>query len=361
VKRAPLLVAVLAAACATGGARKASAPKEGAIEVDDALHGVKYTLPPSADGWQVAREGAAHVSASGVQVQVGSFPLTAAAQAGSCREAARNRLAAIRQKDEEREQKAIQNVPVQAEPRDEETAESPTATWAFTRGPAAAAVRSRWAFYARGSDCLMLEVSGPRGDAFGDRVFASAARTFRVLPLPPDRQREVDLLAGMGFLERRDPAAALDRFETLSRREPDFAKAHFGALMAAFEMGAQAYARGLPHGKAALKADRDLTPEQRQLALRAVGVMQLAENEVKDASETLAELVVRAPDLAEGQYNYACALARLGERKQALEHLRTAIQLDGDLATHALGDSDFESLRNSPEFESLTHPPQSAR
>ena len=132
--------------------------------------------------------------------------------------------------------------------------------------------------------------------------------------------------------------------------------------MAAFEIGPQAYARGLPHGKASLRGDRELTPEQRQLALRAVGVMQLAENEVKDASETLAELVVRAPDLAEAQYNYACALARLGERRQALDHLRTAIQLDAELATHARADSDLESLRAIPEFQDLTRPQhQSAR
>ena len=208
-------------------------------------------------------------------------------------------------------------------------------------------MRSRWGFFARGADCLMLQVAGPRGDAFVERVFDSAARTFKVLSLPPEQQREVDLLAGMGFLERR---------------EPGFAKAHFGALMAAFELGPPAYLRGLPHGKASLKGDRDLTPEQRQLALRAVGVMQLAENEVKDASETLAELVVRAPDLAEAQYNYACALARLGERKQALDHLRLAIQLDGDLAAHARADSDLESLRTTPEFQDLTRPPpQSSR
>ena len=255
-----------------------------------------------------------------------------------------------------------QDIPAQDLPRDQSTGEAPTATWSFTRGPDSASARSRWAFFARGSDCLMLEVTGPRGDSFSDQVFDSAARTFKVLPLPADRQREVDLLAGMGFLERREPASALERFEALARREPGFAKAHFGALMAAFELGTQAYARGLPHGKAALKADHDLTPEQRQLALRAVGVMQLAEDQVKDAAATLAELVVRAPDLAEGQYNYACALARLGDRKEALDHLRIAIQLDQDLANHAREDDDLKSLRSTPEFQSLTrNPPQSAR
>jgi hypothetical protein len=359
------LLAVAAAACASsnGSARKQTPAKaaEGAVEVDDVLHGVKYTLPASNEGWQVAHEGAAHVSGSGVQVEVGSFPLAGPAQPATCRAAARKRILAMQQRSEE--QRPVQDVPAQIDlPRDESTSDSPTATWTFTRGASSSAVRTRWAFYARGSDCLMLQVNGPRGESFADKVFDSAARTFKVLALPPEQQREVDLLAGMGFLERREPAAALDRFEALAAREPNFAKAHFGALMAAFELGPQAYARGLPHGKAALKGDRDLTPEQRQLALRAVGVMQLAENQVKDAAETLAELVVRAPDLAEAQYNYACALARLGERKQALDHLRTAIQLDSDLAGHARDDEDLKSLRSTPEFQDLTrNPPQSAR
>jgi tetratricopeptide (TPR) repeat protein len=360
-----LLAAALLAACATGGAPRPGADRapEGTVEVDDVLHGVKYNLPPAPDGWQVAHEGAAHVSGSGVQVEVGSFPLASEARATTCRDAARKRLAVLQQRAGELEKKQPQDGRGQDDaPRDEATDDSPTATWSFTRGAASAAVRSRWGFFARGADCLMLQVASPRGDSFADRVFDSAARTFKVLPLPPDQQREVDLLAGMGFLERREPAAALDRFEALALREPGFAKAHFGALMAAFEIGPQAYARGLSHGTASLKGDRDLTAEQRQLALRAVGVMQLAENQVKEASETLAELVVRAPDLPEAQYNYACALARLGDRKQALDHLRLAIKLDADLAAHARSDSDLESLRGTPEFQDLTRgAPQSAR
>jgi tetratricopeptide (TPR) repeat protein len=366
--RCLVAIALLGAACATGGAgeqRKTAAARapDGAVEVDDVLHGVKYTLPPSSEGWQVAHEGAAHVSGSGVQVEVGSFPLPGEAQPADCRAAARKRILAIQQRNEQREQRPTQEVTAQADaPRDEATSDAPTATWAFTRGPSSASVRTRSGFYARGSDCLVLQVSGPQKDSFADKVFDSAAKTFKVHALAPEQQREVDLLAGMGFLERREPGAALDRFEALATREPDFAKAHFGALMAAFEIGTQGYARGLPHGKAALKSERDLTAEQRQLALRAVGVMQLAENHVKEASETLAELVVRAPDLAEAQYNYACALARLGDRKQALEHLRTAIQLDGELAGHARDDEDLKSLRATPEFQDLTrNPSQSSR
>ncbi|HWE24195.1 MAG TPA: hypothetical protein VG496_09665, partial [Myxococcales bacterium] len=181
-------VTLLCAACATGGGeqKKAGGPRsaEGAVEVDDVLHGVKYTLPPSSEGWQVAHEGAAHVSGAGVQVDVGSFPLPSLAQPATCRDAARNRKA-LAQADA---------------PRDESTSDSPTATWTFTRGSGLAAIRIRSGFFARGSDCLVLQVSGPQSDSFSEKVFDSAAKSFTVHTLAPEQQREVDLLAGMGFL-----------------------------------------------------------------------------------------------------------------------------------------------------------------
>jgi len=316
------------------------------LTVQDAVHGVRYDLPPGVETWQVSREGTAR-AVSGVESEVSSFPMAKATSAPECRDHARTRVAGKREA-------AAANAIAADLPRDQSSSDAPTATWSFTTGATSAPVRNRWAFFARGADCLVLHVTGPQDDAFAESTFSTAARTFQVLALPPERQREVDLLAGMGFLERHEPASALDRFEALAGREPDNAKAHFGALMAGFEMGGDAYGRALPHGRVALRAERDLTPEQRQLALRAVGVMQLAENQIKDAAETLAELVVRAPDLAEGQYNYACALARMGDAKGAIDHLRAAVRLDGELAAHARQDDDFKSLRGNVAFEQLT-------
>ncbi len=387
--RKPLLLILVAAACAHGGASTSTSsakkvpPPQGTVAIEDAIHGVRYDLPPSADGWQGAHEGSAHV-AGGVQVEIASFPMARTTSAAACRDLARNKLSGTREATSQRDAgKGANDQPGTAAdgdakesgtnssaadgkstleevdgPRDQTIGDAPTATWSFTRGPSGAPVRSRWAFYPRAADCVMLEVSGPRGDAFSEATFDTAARSFKVLSLPPERQREVDLIAGMGFLERRDPASALERFESLAQREPNFAKAHFGALMAGFDLGQPAYARALPHGVAALKAERDLTVEQRQLALRAVGVMQLAQNDIQRASDTLAELVVRAPDLAEGQYNYACALARAGNTAGSLEHLRAALRLDADLATHARDDDDFKNLRSNAAFQKLvTSPP----
>ena len=356
MKLAVLAILVLAACSHRKEAAKTKAPPASSaaspVQVQDSVHGVTYELLPGAEPWQVSREGNAH-TASGVQVEVSSFPLARQATPAMCREHARARLSSRKEPD------ARNATPVDP-PRDHTIGDAPTATWGFTTGPANAPVRNRWGFYGRGADCLVLEVSAGRGDLFADQSFEAAARSFKVLPLPPERQREIDLLAGMSFLERREPDNALDRFEALTQREPTMAKAHFGALMAGFEIGQKAYARALPHGKAALKAERELTGDQRELALRAVGVMQLAENEIRDAATTLAELVVRAPNLAEGQYNYACALARLGDSGAALDHLRKAIRLNSDLATNARDDEDLKSLRGSRDFEQLLATPQAS-
>jgi tetratricopeptide (TPR) repeat protein len=344
VKQAALSLALIACAHAPAPPQAAGAPS--GLQVQDAVHGARYSLPSGAETWQVSREGTAR-SVSGVEAEVSSFPMAKATTPEQCREHARSRLSPAKKNP------AAADAAADA-PREQGAADTPTAIWTFTTGAASAPLHNRWAFFARGADCLVLHVTGPKDDPFAALSFDTALRSFQVLPLPPERQREWDLLAGMGFLERRDPAAALERFEALTRREPDNAKAHFGAVMAGFELGQQTYARALPHGKMALRSERDLSPEQRQLALRAVGVMQLAENQLREAAETLAELVVRAPDLAEGQYNYACALARLGEAQSAIDHLRLALRLDGELAAHARADEDFKSLRGSAAFEQLT-------
>jgi hypothetical protein len=332
------------------------APPEGGRTVEDLQLGVRYALPPIEGGWRDNPEGFA---AKGVRVGSVALPLGGAATPITCRDTARSRITAMGGHPGDVEVAPEEGGPPASPPpplRDQAVSDGPVASWSFTRGEGAAAIRNRWAFYGRGADCLILQVASRAGDPAGDAVFELASRTHRLAPLSPDRQRDLELSGGVRLLEQREPAAALDRFEALASREPALARARFFALMAGYELGPQAYARVLGHGEAAL-ASRDLLPEQRQAALRAVGVMQLGLGKVQAAAATLAELVVRAPELAEGQYNYACALARLGDAPGSLEHLAAAIRLDGSLAEHAQADEDLVSLRGKAAFEALVHPP----
>ena len=84
-----------------------------------AIHGVRYELPPGDEIWQVARDGEAR-TASGVEAEIVSFPLTATAKAQACR-------------DHERERLKDGNASVDTL-RDQELGDDGEASWAFTSG-----------------------------------------------------------------------------------------------------------------------------------------------------------------------------------------------------------------------------------
>jgi hypothetical protein len=52
-------------------------------------------------------------------------------------------------------------------------------------------------------------------------------------------------------------------------------------------------------------------------------------------------------------YNLACAESLTGRKEDALAHLRQAIERHGDFRTYAAGDSDFDAIRDEPEFREL--------
>jgi hypothetical protein len=335
--------------------------------LSDEQHGVRFRLPEVPGGWRV--EGNVRLAA-GVRIQIETFPLAAVATPDLCRADTQRRLR--RAPAPEAENGAEQPMEAVAEPgvgapanvpveKSETQEEQPTATWRVTIGQPGVAIRHRLAFYARGRDCVLVQVASPPRDALADLTFQTVAQSLRVLPLSPLLQRQTDLAAGMRFLERREPAAALDRFETLAEREPQLARAHLGALLAAYELGPTRYAEGLAHGFAVQAAERELSPEQRSLALRALGVMLLTQDQPKAAAAALAELVVREPQLAEGLYNYACALARAGDPVGALVYLGRAFQIDRQLVEHARADPDLASLREDPAFQRMLGPAATSR
>jgi len=61
------------------------------------------------------------------------------------------------------------------------------------------------------------------------------------------------------------------------------------------------------------------------------------------------------PDAWQGYYNLACAEARLGNRGAALENLSRAAEINDEVvAKYAPEDSDFDSVKDDPEFLALT-------
>jgi tetratricopeptide (TPR) repeat protein len=72
--------------------------------------------------------------------------------------------------------------------------------------------------------------------------------------------------------------------------------------------------------------------------------------EPERAYELLAAANEEHPDAASVLYNLACAEALLGKGDEALEHVRRAVELYPDFAKYARDDSDFDTIRDRPEF-----------
>ncbi len=73
----------------------------------------------------------------------------------------------------------------------------------------------------------------------------------------------------------------------------------------------------------------------------------------REAAQVFEQILKETPDDASAHYNYACMLALAGKGKQALTHLKRALELDSSLVSLAERDTDFESIRNQPEFQAL--------
>jgi tetratricopeptide (TPR) repeat protein len=66
----------------------------------------------------------------------------------------------------------------------------------------------------------------------------------------------------------------------------------------------------------------------------------------------LREAVEREPDHAVFRYHLACFESLSGNRQPALDHLRHAVELDPEIATWAAKDTDFDAIRDDPQFPS---------
>jgi len=65
------------------------------------------------------------------------------------------------------------------------------------------------------------------------------------------------------------------------------------------------------------------------------------------------ELIEAHPEDARLLYNVACCESLSGRTAEAIEHLRAAIDLHGDLGSLAAGDSDLDAIRDEPAFRAL--------
>ena len=78
-----------------------------------------------------------------------------------------------------------------------------------------------------------------------------------------------------------------------------------------------------------------------------------ATKEYDKALEAMLEAHREAPDVPGVLYNLACAEAGVGRKQDALEHLRQAAEGREDLRELAKTDSDFDAIKDEPEFAEI--------
>lgn len=77
------------------------------------------------------------------------------------------------------------------------------------------------------------------------------------------------------------------------------------------------------------------------------------EQRYAEAAAVLREAAGKYPEHAGVHYNLACFTGLAGEKDEALEHLRIALELRPTFRESAQGDSDFDPIRDDPRFDSL--------
>jgi tetratricopeptide (TPR) repeat protein len=86
----------------------------------------------------------------------------------------------------------------------------------------------------------------------------------------------------------------------------------------------------------------------------AQGLVHFAHEDYDKAAETYEQFLDESPGEAGFLYNLACAESRLGRKDSALKHLRESVETEERFRENAVGDPDFDAIRDDPEFLAIT-------
>ena len=86
----------------------------------------------------------------------------------------------------------------------------------------------------------------------------------------------------------------------------------------------------------------------------AAGLVHFANQDYEKAVEVYEGFLAESPGDGGFLYNLACAESRLGRKEDALEHLRQSVEAEARFKEAAATDSDFDAIRDDPEFSAIT-------
>lgn len=162
----------------------------------------------------------------------------------------------------------------------------------------------------------------------------------------PKVRRDKLLSAAEGYLMLEMPQQALDTLFLI--RDPENSAFAFNYLrgMSLRQMGEHASALS------ALESAQEQRPDQLSLLL-ALAWCYKRTDQLERAISTMEHAYQVAPTEAVVLYNLACYWALQGDKPHALSWLGRALRLDHDLCKLIPEESDFNQLRDDPDFEHL--------
>ena len=151
-----------------------------------------------------------------------------------------------------------------------------------------------------------------------------------------------DFERGVGLLQKQSYAEALERFE---------------AIVGSFPQERELTDRAGVYLRICRNLlERKETQPRRPEDFFYYGVIRANEADYDEAVRLLEKALQAAPKDEKVHYVLASTLALKGERREALEHLREAIELNTTNRIYARNDPDFEPLRDDENFQNLIHP-----
>jgi len=147
---------------------------------------------------------------------------------------------------------------------------------------------------------------------------------------------------GVGLLKKQSYSEALERFQAIVTGFPQEKE---------LTDRAQAYTRICRN----LLDRREPQPSKPE-DFFYYGVIKANEADYDEAVQLLEHALQNNPKDEKVHYVLASTLALKGERREALEHLQQAIELNATNRVYARNDPDFEPLRDDENFQNLIHP-----
>ena len=151
-----------------------------------------------------------------------------------------------------------------------------------------------------------------------------------------------ELERGMAHLQRQNYTEALERFQSIVESFPQEKELLDRAAV---------YIR-ICKGMIDRKAPQPKKPED----FFYFGVIKANEAEYDEAVTDLRRALDASPKDEKVHYVMASTLALKGDRQEALDHLRKAVELNATNRIYARNDPDFEPLRDDENFQNLIHP-----